>query len=86
VAERQNADAESQFGNTHEDGRDRQFANAPAIGQWGWLDIVSGQRHAEQVPHHHHDDHQHRRQNRVSGHYEADTQQQHLHDFLGQGI
>jgi hypothetical protein len=56
MSEGNNANTESQFGKTHENGRNCQLADAPAIGQWGWLDIVGGQRHAKEVAHHHHDE------------------------------
>ena len=71
---------------THENARDRQVADPPCTWHRGRPHVVRRQGHAKEVAGDHDNDHQHGGQDRVSGHDQADRQEEHLHDFLGDGI
>ncbi len=82
----QNGGTEEQLGDSHEDARDRQFADSPGVGQRRRPHVVGRQGHPEEIASEHYDDHQHGSQDCVSGHDQTHSQKEHLHEFLVNGV
>ena len=82
----QDSDAKRQKTASQNGGGARNPADLPGIRHLRWPHSVRRQGHGQEVTRDHYDDHQHRRQNRMSGHDQTDREQHHLHDLLEDGV